>query len=137
MQFTQRQIKRLLALRRTYITQLVLMSKRRQQLLHQLQAQSLPQDISRDYLSSRHVTIDSIPRQLEECENMEHVLYIQYVIAVAHGVSCCSLQYAVAEMNCIILAILVAICYRCMFYDNPLASATTAATWELLQVCMP
>lgn len=86
MQFTQTQIRKLLALRQTYIQQLVLMSKQRQQVLRQLQNQSLSQ-VEREYLSSRHVTVDAIPQQLVECENMEYVLYMQYVIAVAHGVS--------------------------------------------------
>ena len=95
MQFTERQIRKLLALRRTYITQLVLMSRHRQQLLRQLQNQSPSQDIDREYLSSRHVTIDAMPKQLEECEKMEYVLYMQYVVAVAHGVSCYALNLLV------------------------------------------
>lgn len=87
LQFTPAQKCRLLALQQTYLMQLAVISKNRQQLLLQLQQVPEPQGMSHQELFSACAMSDTILQQLQDCSALEHKLYIQYFIAAAHGVS--------------------------------------------------
>lgn len=87
LQFTPAQKCRLLALQQTYLMQLAVISKNRQQLLLQLQQVPEPQGMSHQELFSARTMSDTILQQLRDCSALEHKLYIQYFIAAAPGVS--------------------------------------------------
>lgn len=87
MQFTPAQKRQLFALRHSYITQLALISKRRQQLQQQLFSSPAAWGVSKDEMLDSHMTVDAVTQQLQDCAGLEHKLFIQYTIAVAHGVS--------------------------------------------------
>ena len=86
-QLSPAQKRHLLALRQTYLMQLAMISKSRQQLLLQLQQVPGPQGVSHQELFSARVASDTIIQQLQDCSALEHKLYIQNFIAAAHGVS--------------------------------------------------
>ena len=100
-QFTPAQKRAVFALGRHYITQLALISTRRQQLQQQLLNSPAARGLSKDEMLNSHMKLDAITQQLQECAALQHKLFIQYTIAVAHGVSSC-LPLIMASLRCIV-----------------------------------
>ena len=87
MQYTPAQKRQIFSLRRDYITQLALSSKRRQQLHQELLSSPGAAGVSKDELIDSHVAVRAIMQQLDDCAAHEHKLFMQYTIAVACRVS--------------------------------------------------
>ncbi len=86
MQFSRSQQNALFFLRRSHLRQLADISKRRQQLLRQLQSAPEALGVSSGDLASSHFTVDDITQQLQKLLTDEHVAYMEYLRTVGHEV---------------------------------------------------
>lgn len=104
MQFTPSQKRAIFCLRRSYLQQLAHSSRRRQQLLQQLQTAPEATGIKAGELASCHLTVDDITGQLQGLMAEEHTAYMLYLRTVGHEVSIfpaamCAEVQAPAEMT--------------------------------------
>ena len=86
MHFTVAQEVKLLAMRHIFITQLGLITQRRQQLAQQLQNGPNAVGISKEEMLHCRFAVDACLQQMHECQALEHKLWGQYMIAICHGV---------------------------------------------------
>lgn len=86
MQFTVAQEVRLLAMRHIFITQLGLITQRRQHLAQQLHNVPKTVGISKEEMLHSHLAREACLQHLQECQALERKLFVQYMIAVCHGV---------------------------------------------------
>ena len=91
LQISPAQTRRLLQLRRDYITNVALVSRQRQQLLQQMQSIPLAMGISSHEFGSSLSTVDDILQQLQQCVCQEDELFYGWQGTVALTVSCCTL----------------------------------------------
>ncbi len=87
MQYSSSQKHAIFCTQRKYLQQLALISRRRQQLLQQLQAAPGALSTGIADLASNHLTVDSIAQQLQELLAEEHTAYMLYLRKVGHEVS--------------------------------------------------
>lgn len=87
MQYSSSQKHALYCIRRSYLQQLALIARRRQQLLQQLQAAPGALSTGIADLANNHLTVDNITQQLQELLAEEHTAYMMYLRKVGHEVS--------------------------------------------------
>ncbi|DBB18205.1 TPA: hypothetical protein ACH3X3_003175 [Trebouxia sp. C0006] len=87
MQHSPSQKHAIFCIRRNYLQQLALISRRRQQLLQQLQAAPGALSTGIADLASNHLTVDNFTQQLQELLAEEHTAYMMYLRKVGHEIS--------------------------------------------------
>ena len=86
MQLSLAQEVSLLAMRHIFITQLGLITQRRQQLAQQLHNGPQTVGISQEEMLDAHLARKACLQHLQDCQTLERKLSVQYFIAVCHGV---------------------------------------------------
>lgn len=86
MQITETQKVAMFALRRHFISNMALVTRRRQQLLQQLHSVPQPMGIDHQELNTSHGVVDSITRQLQACVRQEDALLHEHVWAMVFQV---------------------------------------------------